>query len=250
MEHPAAEIEVLGHQSTTLHVDAWDLVVETPCPRVAEPERRDDVQLGSVRTGIADRDPYKDVLRVGLRVVGRDLPVPVAVEDASVEELVLRIAATSVGVLVDELCVGILALGIHVAPPHPGVSRRRVEVEPVLLDVLAVISLLAGETEESFLEDRVFAVPKRKREAEPLPVVADPRQAVLVPAIDPRASVFVGKEVPRIAVFAVVLTDGAPGSLAEVRAPAPPRRATLGDLEQAVRFGCHRLKLTPVRFGG
>jgi hypothetical protein len=47
-------------------------------------------------------------------------------------------------------------------------GRRAVEVEVVLLDVLAVIALAVGEAEQALLEDRILAVPQGQGEAEPL----------------------------------------------------------------------------------
>ena len=237
MERPAAQVEVLGDHSAPLHADARHAVVVTPGPGVAEPQGREHVDLCGFRSGVADRDPDEDVLRVGFRVVGRDLPIPVAIEDPGVEKLVLGVMPRPAGVRLDELRVGKLRLRVHVAPAHPRVSRRRVEVEPVLLDVLAMVSLLAGEAEQPLLEDGVLAVPECEGEAEPLPVVADPGQAVLVPAIRARPRVFVRKEVPRVTVRAVVLPHGAPCPLAQIGSPAPPRRPTPRDLEQASGFG-------------
>ena len=61
----------------------------------------------------------------------------------------------------------------------------RVEVEVVLLDVLAVIALGTGQPEEALLDDGVAPVPEREREAEPLVVVGDAADPVLAPAIGP-----------------------------------------------------------------
>jgi hypothetical protein len=102
--------------------------------------------------------------------------------------------------------------------------RRRVQVPPVLLDVLAVVALVTGEAERPFLQDRVAAVPERERQTQELVVVANAAEPVLTPSIRARARVIVRKRGPRVAVGAVVLADGAPGALAQVRAPAAPRR--------------------------
>ena len=75
--------------------------------------------------------------------------------------------------------------------------RRAVEVEVVLLDVLAVIAFVAGEAEEALLEDRVAAVPEREGEADVLVAVADAGDAVLVPAVGARAGVVVRADTPR-----------------------------------------------------
>src|SRR6185312_13794636 len=106
----------------------------------------------------------------------------------------------------------------------PRMRRRRVQVPPVLLDVLAVVALVTCEAEGPLLQDRVPAVPERERQAQELIVVADAAQPVLTPSVRARARVIVRKRGPRVAVGAVVLADGAPGALAQVRAPAAPCR--------------------------
>src|SRR5262249_24440833 len=96
---------------------------------------------------------------------------------------------------------------------HVGVSRRRVEVEVVLLSVLAVISLVPGETEETLLQDGVAPVPERQGEAEPSVVVGNPGDPVFAPPVRPRPRVIVREEFPDRAVRAVVLADGSPLTL-------------------------------------
>ena len=114
-------------------------------------------------------------------------------------------------------------LRVVVAPAQQRVARQPFEVPPVLLDVLAVVPLRAGEAEHPLLEDRVLPVPEREREAEVVADVRDPGHAVLVPAVGARAGVVVGEVVPGVAALGVVLADGAPGALAQVRAPLVPR---------------------------
>ena len=72
--------------------------------------------------------------------------------------------------------VGVLPLRVLVEVLHVGVGRRGVEVEVVLLDVLAVVALAVGQAEQPFLQDGVPPVPQREREAEALLVVGDPRR--------------------------------------------------------------------------
>src|SRR5262245_55408838 len=100
--------------------------------------------------------------------------------------------------------------------------RRAVEVEVVLLDVLAVVALAVRESEETLLENRVLAVPQGQSKAEPLLVVGEPRQAVLAPAIRARPRLVMGEIVPGVAVLAVVLAHRAPLPLAEIGTPFPP----------------------------
>ena len=86
-------------------------------------------------------------------------------------------------VVLDEVGVGEGRLRVLVEVLHVRVRRRGVEVEVVLLDVLAVVALAVGQAEQPLLEDRVLAVPQGQREAELLLVVGDAGEAVLAPAV-------------------------------------------------------------------
>ena len=123
------------------------------------------------------------------------------------------------------------------------VRRRVVDVEPVLLDVLAVIALAVGQPEHPLLEDRVRAVPQRECEAEALAVVGHAGDPVLAPAVGARARVVVGEVVPGVAALAAVLAHGAPLALGEVRAPFLPRRGAAAGLLEARVLRCHRFEI-------
>ena len=132
----------------------------------------------------------------------------------------------------DEVVVREGPLRVLVQHPHVGMGRRRVEVEVVLLDVLAVVALGPGQAEEALLQDRVLPVPQRQREADLLLAIADAGDAVLVPAIGARSGMVVREVFPRLAVLAVVLAHGAPCAIADVRAPsAPVASGTAGGLQ-------------------
>src|SRR5262249_33999211 len=114
-----------------------------------------------------------------------------------------------------------------------------------LLDILAVVSFIVGQTEEALLKDRVLTIPQRQRYAEALLVVADPRNAILAPAVDAAAGVVVSEVVPGGAVGAVVLADCAPLALAQVRPPLLPRPVAEAILLQpTLLFTCDRLLRT------
>src|SRR5581483_12156962 len=118
-----------------------------------------------------------------------------------------------------------------------------VEVEVVLLHVLAVVAFAVGQSEEPFLQNRVPSVPERQAEAEALRVVGNAGDAVFAPTISPRTRMIVWKEVPRVAVLAVILAHGSPLSLAQVRSPLLPRdRPHAGFLEPTFFIG-HRQSL-------
>ncbi|MCE3225410.1 MAG: hypothetical protein K0S58_3590, partial [Nitrospira sp.] len=51
--------------------------------------------------------------------------------------------------------------------------RRRIEVEVVLLHILAVIAFVAGKSEDSFFQDRVFPVPQGQGKADDLMAIAN-----------------------------------------------------------------------------
>ncbi len=175
-----------------------------------------------VRACVRHLDGQEDVERVGLRVVRLDDPVAVVVEDPRVHQLELRVELRPARVLLHEPRVGELRLRVVVAPPVPRVTRRRVEVPPVLLGVLSVVPLVAGEAEDPLLQDRVAAVPEREPETEALLDVAEAGEPVLAPPVRPRAGMVVREVLPRGAVGAVVLAHRPPLALADVGAPQIP----------------------------
>ena len=100
-----------------------------------------------------------------------------------------------------EIVVGVGGLRVLVEVPHVGVRGRVVDVEVVLLHVLAVVPLGVGEAEHPLLQDRVLAVPQGERQTQVLAVVADPGDAVLTPAVGARAGLIVSEVVPGVAVL-------------------------------------------------
>src|SRR5437870_3206807 len=64
-------------------------VVTTPGPRVAIPERREEMDRGGIRAAVRDRDPDLDVLGTRLGVLDLDVEIATLVEGACVDELVL-----------------------------------------------------------------------------------------------------------------------------------------------------------------
>src|SRR5271156_30580 len=100
---------------------------------------------------------------------------------------------------------------------------RAVEIEVVFLDVFAVVGLAVRQTERSFFEDGVFAIPQGYAETQQLLVIADPGEAILAPVIGARSRLVMGKVVPCIPIGTVVLADRAPLPLAKIRSPFSPR---------------------------
>ena len=121
--------------------------------------------------------------------------------------------ATAPGVLLDELPVRERCLRVVVSPVQQGMGGQRVEVPPVLLDVLAVVALAVGEAEETLLENWVRTIVQGQREAQAVLVVGDPGEPVLAPAIGPTAGVVVRQVVPGVSASAVVLANRPPLAL-------------------------------------
>ena len=122
------------------------------------------------------------------------------VEHTGVEEFVFRFGPRACGVRPDEVLVRVRRLRVLVQVPLIGVGRQVVDVEVVLLDVLAVIAFAVRQPEEAFFEDRVVLVPQADRETQALLVVADPGDPVLAPPVGARSGLVVRQVVPRISV--------------------------------------------------
>ena len=195
-----------------------------PGPRVAEPQVRQHVKRRLVRPGIGNADLHEEVMRIGLGVDHLDHPIPVVVEHAGVQELVLGLALVTPAVLGHQIPIGELGLRVVVAPPQPRVARQRVEVPPVLLHVLAVVALRAGQTEHPLLQDRIPAVPQCQGHAQFLAHVGDAGHAVLTPAVRAGTGMVVREVIPRRPGGAVVLPHRPPRPFGQVRAPQVPRR--------------------------
>ena len=209
-------------------------VLVSPRPGVPEPQRRQEVQPGGLGAPVVDRHPDQDVVRTRLGVFHEHVEVAVVVEDPRVDQLVLEVLPRAPPIRLHEVTVGELPLRVLVEVLHVRVGRRRVDVEVVLLDVLAVVPLAVGEAEHPLLQDGVTPVPEGEGETEALAVVGDPGDAVLAPPVGPGTGLVVREVVPGVAVLAVVLADRPPLPLAQVRAPLLPRNAGLAGVVQAL----------------
>src|SRR5215471_2879759 len=101
-------------------------------------------------------------------------------------------------------------------------TRECIDVPPVLLGILAMVRLGACQAKDPLLQNWISAIPERQSETQALFDVAEPRETVLAPAVCSGPGVIVGEVVPRLAVGTVVLADGAPLPLTDVRAPDVP----------------------------
>ena len=156
------------------------------------------MQFCRLRSAVGCGDPHQDVFRTVFGIFHKDVEVAVVVEDAGVEQFILHVVPGTAAVRLHQIGVGIGRLRVLVEILHVGVRRRAVEVEVVLLHVLAVVALAVGQSEEPLLEDGILAVPQGQREAEVLFVIGNAGDAVLAPAVGARAGMIVGEEIPGV----------------------------------------------------
>src|SRR5215467_2551926 len=173
---------------------------------------------------IRDTDPNQDVFRRSLGVLHRNVEVAIFGEDTGIRQLEFRAAFVPATVLFDKLRVRKGGVRVLVKVFHVGVSRSAVEIEIALLDILSMVAFVAGQTKEPFLKNGIAPVPQGHCKADVLMTVADARDSILVPAVRPRSRVVMREVLPGVAIWAVVLANGAPGTLAEVRTPTLPMR--------------------------
>ncbi len=232
-----------------MRLDLAALVPAAPRPRVAKPERRQQVQLGRVGPAVGRRNADQDVVGIGLGVLYSDVEIPALVEDVGVGDLEFGIAPRAAAVFRDEQIVGVLGLRIFVERLQVRVRGGRIEIEINLLHVLRVVPLVAVEAEQPLLEDRVLAVPHREGKAQPALAIADAQEAVLAPAIGAAAGVIVREIIPALAGGRVILADRPPLPLGKIRTPPLPIGLAAMGLLQALLFGRHESQYRVRRAG-
>jgi hypothetical protein len=117
------------------------------------------LQGRGVRPAVGRGDPDADVVRRRLGVTDRDIEEPILVQNARVTKLVLGLGPAAPGVLGNELPIGEGRLRVAIQPFTIGMRRRRTNRPPILLDVLAVISLRVGQAEQPLFEPVIVGVP-------------------------------------------------------------------------------------------
>ncbi len=197
------------------------------------------MQRRRIRTAIPSRDANQNVFHRSLGVLDEHVEIAILIEDARVHQLEFGIQLGAALVYCDELIVRKRGLRILVEKFHVRMRRRGIQVEVILLDVLAVIAFVAGQAEEALLQNRIASIPERQREANVLVTIGDSRDSIFAPAIRARTGVIVRKIFPRGAVRTVVLAHGAPLAFGEIRSPALPVSGAEARFLQPFFFGCH-----------
>src|SRR5260370_16951589 len=97
---------------------------------------------------------------------------------------------------------------------------RRIEIEVLLLDVLAVIAFVPRQPKKPFLQNSIAPIPHRQAETNHLVPVAYTSDPVFAPPVCSRPRVIVREKLPRRAVGAVILPHLPPLPLPDI--PPPP----------------------------
>src|SRR5262249_35747635 len=106
------------HRTAGVRIDAAPgarvIAAFAPRPRIAEPERREQIERSGFRPPVRDADPDADILRTALGVLHLNVEVPVALEHTRVDQLELRGVPVPSAVLAHEPRVRKLRLRILV----------------------------------------------------------------------------------------------------------------------------------------
>jgi hypothetical protein len=145
------------------------------------------------------------------------------IKNTGVHELKLRFVPGTPAVLIDQPLIRKRLLRIVIPPAQPGMARQPIEIPPILLHVLAMISLRPGKAEHALLQDRINAIPQRQCQTQIMMNIRQPGHTVFIPSVRPRPRMIMRKETPGITAVAVVLAYRAPGALGEIRPPLIPR---------------------------
>src|SRR5262245_39868953 len=154
------------------------------------------MQRGCLRAAVGDLHADEDILWRPLGVLHKDIEIAVLVERPGSEQLIFQSLSPAMPILLDQCGVRKSRLRILIEKWHVGVLGGGIELEGVLLYVFAMIALVAGQPEQSFLEDGIATIPEGKREADELMPVANAADAVFAPAIGFGSSLIMRQMLP------------------------------------------------------
>ena len=148
------------------------------------------------RPAVGRRHADQDIVGRRFGIFHKHVEIALAVEDARVQQLELRVPATPATILFEQACVRKFGLRVLVEGLQIGSGGRGVQIEIALLHVFAVVSLMVGQAEQSFLQDWVPAVPEGRGEAETTLAIADAQQTIFSPTVRATTGVIVRKILP------------------------------------------------------
>src|SRR6516162_639728 len=126
---------------------SWFRSVPFPRPRIAEPQRREQMKRRGFWPAVMSHNANEQVLWCRFSVFHKNVEVPVVIENTRVEQFVLELVARATLTRIYEVAIREFALRVLVEVLHVGVRGRTVDIEVVFLHVLAVIAFAVGEAE-------------------------------------------------------------------------------------------------------
>src|SRR5437868_2534646 len=129
-----------------------------------------------LRPAVANFYSDADVFRVGFCVFDKYVEITIFIKDSGIQQFILWASAATIPVLFDQLCIWKSGLRIFVEILHVGMRRSRIEIEVILLHVLAVICFARDKTIQTFLQYRIVTIPKCQCKNQNLVAIADSGQ--------------------------------------------------------------------------
>ena len=167
----------------SLPAQQWAVGSGMPGPGIPEPDCGQEMQIRGFFSPIVDGDPDQDVFMRGFGIFDEDIEITLILKDTGVPQFKFRIVFAPSLVFLDESGIRKGGLRVLVEVFHVRMRGRRVQIKIIFFDIFAVVALVAGEAEQSFLQDRVTAIPQRQGKTDELVAVANAAQAVFSPAI-------------------------------------------------------------------
>lgn len=185
-EFPVGRLDGIIRDLLQVGNGAVFFIFEAPSPSVSEPDLGNQMEGGRFGATIIGSDAEEEffVVVVIFCHFNKDVKVAVVGKGIGIGDFVLGLITGAFSVFLDQFLVGILFLSILVEIFHVGMGGEVVEIEVRFFDVFSVVTLMASETVQAFLEEVVFFVPKGKRNAVELVVIGDTGNTVFTPTIN------------------------------------------------------------------
>ena len=116
-------------------------IVPAPAPGIAEPEGRQKMQDGRLRSAVRRVDPDQNIAGARLGIFDFDIEEAVIGQNARVPEFVFAFHPGTAPALAHQLLVRKGALRVSVGHPHHAVGRRVVVIPINFLHIFAVVPL-------------------------------------------------------------------------------------------------------------
>ena len=169
------------------------LLLVTPVPKIAQPQRGNQAQLGFISAAVDHANANEQVFRAGFGVINENVEVAVVIKNAGLNQLVFGLITTAPAVLLHQVLVGEFLLRVLVQPPHEAVGWGVELMKEIVLEVFAVVALAIGQAKGALFQDGITAIPKGETKTEQPLLIADAEQTVFSPAVAAHAGVLMGE---------------------------------------------------------